>query len=417
MISKKDDLVKHSTIMFVGMMGVNVCNMLFQAFMGRTLSPNEYGNLNALLGVLNIFFIPLGVVSAGIGRYSSLLKREGRTGDIRRLVIKWLIVIGGAGAFFSICCFIFSDQISSFLHLDRSAPVIITGFILLGIFCRPVVGGALHGLQYFTLYSLFQSLSALIKLIAGVLLVMFVATAAGWGLLGHGIGAYGALLIGSFFLIRELSHHKPTDQPLPSLKGYMFTSFFILLGYAVLMTGDVVIVKHLYPQVAGEYAFAAILGRMVVFIPQAFAMTMFPKVVSARGASYREWKMLMYTMGLTLLFTVAGAVGITLLPKLAFRILFGMADPVSETVSWCIAISWAMIPVALVNVVMRYYMALNLFRVLVAIPIASLIFVACAFFWKGSVWNLIVGLGLISVFLLSLLLVACFRDRPKGAVI
>jgi O-antigen/teichoic acid export membrane protein len=410
----KSELIRHSGIMFTGMMIVNISNMLFQAVMGRRLSADEYGILNALLGILNIFFIPLSVVSAGLGRYSSLLAKGGRVGDIRRLVFKWLLILGGVGMFLSLLCFVFSGSIAGFLHLDRRAPILITGFVLLGIFCRPVVGGALHGLQYFTLYSLFHAISSLIRLVAGVLLVTLIAAAAGWGLLGHGIGAYTALATGSVFLIRSLIHQPTTTEPLPSLKGYMVSAFLSVLGYAVLMTGDVVIVKHLYPADAGEFAYAAILGKMVVFIPQAFAMTMFPKVVAEKGASPGQWKMFMYTLFLTLLSTIAGAVGLSILPKLAFRLLFGMADPAPQTVAWCIAIGWTMIPVALVNVVLRFYMALNRFVVLSLIPTASLLFIASVFIWKGSAWSLIVSLASISSCLLGLLLVACFRDRPKG---
>lgn len=413
MTKQRDELLKHSSVMFVGMMGVNICNMLFQSFMGRKLSSDEFGILNALLGVLNIFIIPLGVVSAGLSRYTSLLVQQDRQGDIRRLVFKWTILLGSAGLFFSLICFVCPQRIADFFHLDRVAPIIITGVILLGVFCRPVVDGALHGLQCFVRYSVFHSLSAFVRVFSGTLLVIFISASAGWGLLGHGIGSYAALLIGGIFLVRELSSHAATTKPLPSLRGYLLSTFLVMLGYAVLMTGDVVFVKHLYPDAAGEFAYASILGHMVVFIPQAFVLAMFPKVVSESGTNSEHWKMLLNTLRLTLVFTVMGAIGISLMPKLAFLILFGISNPDPQSVAWCVSIGWTMIPIALVNVVVRYYLAQNRFVALLSVPFAALLFSGMVFLQKGSVWSVIGSLAIVGVFLMFALGIVCLKDRPR----
>ena len=49
-----DDLLRHTSILFSGMMVVHVCNMLFQMGVSRALPQEEYALLAAFLGGLAI---------------------------------------------------------------------------------------------------------------------------------------------------------------------------------------------------------------------------------------------------------------------------------------------------------------------------------------------------------------------------
>ena len=48
------------------------------------------------------------------------------------------------------------------------------------------------------------------------------------------------------------------------------------------MSADIILVKHLFPYSAGDFAYAAVLARMIFFISQPFTIAMFPKVVSEK---------------------------------------------------------------------------------------------------------------------------------------
>ena len=94
---KNDKFTKDSIILFLGLLIAHLLTFLFQVVMGRTLISEEYAILITLLGILNIFIIPIGVVATTINRFSSLLIQQNRQGDIKRLFYYWwkrMLIIG-----------------------------------------------------------------------------------------------------------------------------------------------------------------------------------------------------------------------------------------------------------------------------------------------------------------------------------
>ena len=65
--------------------------------MGRLFSADEFGLLSSLLGVFNMLMLPLGVVALAITHTVSELDGAGRRGDVRCLLRRCLIRLGGLG--------------------------------------------------------------------------------------------------------------------------------------------------------------------------------------------------------------------------------------------------------------------------------------------------------------------------------
>ena len=396
-------LLRDSSVLFVGLAGVNVLNVLFQMVMGRCLMPEEYALLISLLGVFNILSIPLGVVSSAVNRYSSLLIQQGRIGDVRRLVRRWAIRLLVGGLLVSSVCFLFPHALASFFHLDRVTPIFIFGIILVGVFCRPVFDGAMMGMQCFVGFSVSSVLGWSTRLVTASLFVLCISPYSGWGLLGHGLGFYVALAIGVFFVFRRLRDQQPSEKPLPQMHAYMFGSFFVLLGYSILMTGDVVLVKHLFPNEAPSFSYAATLGRLVIFIPQAFIAAMFPKVVSDKKVSAEQQKIFIRTIVATFVMTVVSAMLFVPLTRLGIFVLFGNTDPSSEMILWSRLLAGAMVPVALLNVVGRFMLAQHRFPIASIIPIAAIVYIAGVLFLVQTPAQVVMLLSGLSVFSLVLM--------------
>lgn len=398
-----EGLLKDSSVLFAGMAGVHVLNLLFQAVMGRCLEEEEYALLVSLLGALNILIIPLGVVSSAMNRYTSLLIRENRAGDVRRLVIFWVSRFAGIGALLSLACFLFPCHIAAFFHLDRLAPILIFGVILTGIFCRPVFDGVLMGMQRFGCWS-FSSLSGWgVRLLVGSILVLFVSPFAGWGLLGHGLGFYVATVLGIIFISLRLRGLPVTEKPLPEMQHYMWGCLFVLLGNSILMTGDVVLIKHFYPGCAADFSKAAILGRLVFFVPQAFATAMFPKVVS-EGRETRTHRALYYkTLLMTLATAVFSALVFTFVVKFMLWFIYGISDPSDNLVLWSRMLAWAMVPVSLLSVLTRFILAQHRLKIAMLVPLASFVYVAFCYFSSTGPGSILVALGTVSTVVLLLL--------------
>ena len=367
-----DDLLRHTSILFSGMMVVHVCNMVFQMAVIRILPKEEYVLLAAFLAVLVIIQRPLSTLTTGVSHYSSLLRQDGRAGDVKRLLRKWLLLAGGVGLFLGIVTVVFNGSLSGFLHLNRVAPVVIIGAILPALFCAPVLLGAGQGLQLFKWCSTAGIFAALVRLGLGVGFIWFVVPACGWAMLGHGLSIYtsaGVLFLGLFLMLRGQGKSK---EKLPSMRVYLLQSFFVLAAYVVLMTADVVLVKHFVPGDT-DFAYAATLGRMVVFLPSAIVVAMFPKVVS-RGTTTKHQQLIFFrSFAYTALFVAVAVVGCFVFPGLLAR-FFGVAD-VSVSLKRMIGLMAVVMGFsALLNVVVQFLLAQRRFK-----PLVLVVTVVCSY--------------------------------------
>ncbi len=406
-------LLKDGSKLFVGMAAVHACNLLFQVAMVWLLLPGEYALLIALLGIFNILVLPLGVVSSTVNRYASLLVQQKRAGDVKRLVFYWLKFMLVPGGILTLCCFLFPRQVAHFMHVDRTAPVLIFGVVVMGAFIRPVLDGALLGMQRFGEWSISSVVGWGARLVIGALLVMAISPFAGWGLLGHGLGFYVAIGIVALFLIKHLNGLPSTAEPLPKMQGYMLGSFFILLGYSCLMTGDVVLVKHLYPGAASDFSYAATLGRLVVFVPQALVMAMFPKVVAEDEGSHLHRSIYFKTMLMTLLVTMLSALCFFFLVEYAL-LLFGIATPSEEMINWSRSLAWIMVPVSLLSVTVPFALAQRRLWAVSFMPVSAICYIGFSLFFGTGVWSVLVCLAIVSCLSLMLCGFALFGTRAKA---
>ncbi|MFC1467903.1 hypothetical protein ACFLQY_04360 [Verrucomicrobiota bacterium] len=407
------DLLKDSSVLLIGMGCVHISNLLFQMVMGRCLPEDEYAKLISLLGMLSILTIPLGVVSSTINRYSSLLILQGHQGDVAKLVRIWSVRMLVSGLFVALIFVSFSRHIAVFLHLDERAPVWLFAAIVVGLFCRPVFDGALMGMQRFKCYSVASVLGWGTRLVAGSLLVLFVSTYSGWGLLAHGLGFYVAVLVGAVSLMLFFRKHEVSCKALPRVHTYMAGSFSVLLGFSVLMTADVVLVKHLFDQDSAVFSYAANIGRLVIFVPQAFIAAMFPKVVAERSVSRSQLQIFGKTLVATLLMTVCSAVLFMFMARLGVFILYGISEPCAALLLWSRLLAFVMVPVALLSVICRFLLAQNRFKFALVVPCAALVYVVSVLLWANGPFMTLVFLGIISVVTLLTMGVMLWLHRAE----
>jgi O-antigen/teichoic acid export membrane protein len=409
-----DDLLKHTVILFCGLMVVNVCNLVYQMAVSRMLPQEEFALLAAFLGVLAIISYPLATLTTGLGHYSSLLRQAGRAGDIKRLLRKWLLLTGAPALLLSATVIFFNGSLAGFMHLNRFAPVVIAGALLPAMFWLPVLTGAAQGMQLFGWCSASAILGALIKLLLGAGFVWFLYPACGWAMLGHGAGIYGSvavLIVGLFLVLRGGTG---TGLRLPSMRFYLFQSFWVQIAFAVLMNADVVLVTHYLPDNA-EFAYAATLGRIVAFLPMAVAMAMFPKVASSGVATPEHRRVFFHSFCYTALFVAVAAVGCLVVPRLLLRILFGIQDAPDSMVFLTRLMALAMSASALLNVVVQFLLAQRRFRAAIFTGVACLFYLLSAHLLHRFAWQIAATSGVFNAVALLAGVCAVLRLNPSDS--
>lgn len=412
-----DELLRHTGILFAGMMIVHVCNLVFQMAVSRALPKAEYALLAAFLATLAIIQRPLGTLSTGVSHYSSLLNQEGKVGDVKRLLRKWILLSGLPAVLLGLVAILLSTPLSGFMHMDRTAPIIIFGAVLPALFCTPVLGGAAQGLQLFTWATLASIFGALVRLVLGAGFVWFLFPACGWAMLGHGLSIYasGAIFVlGLFWVLRG---RERTEFTLPSMRFYLLQSFVVQVAYAVLMTADVVLVKHFLPENT-EFAYAATLGRLVVFLPGAIVIAMFPKVASGGTTTAAQRSVLLRSLGYTALFVVGAVLGCWLFAGLFARIVFGIADASDYLKRMIGLMALVMGFSALLNVAVQFLLAQRRFRPAYVVIGWAVVYLVGALVFHASSWQIAVCALVCNAGALFALVMLLWRDKgllPGGS--
>ncbi len=407
-----DDLLRHTAILFAGMMVVHVCNLVYQMVVSRVLPKEEYALLAAFLGVLAIISYPLATLTTGLSRYSSLLRQEGRTGDIKRLLRKWLLLTGAPAFLLGVAVVVFNDPVAGYMNLNRAAPVVIVGVVLPAMFWLPVLTGAAQGIQLFGWCSVSSITGSVLRLLMGAGLVWFWHPACGWAMLGHSAGLYlsAAVLAAGLFLV--LRGGNETSATLPSMRFYLLQSFFVQIAFAVLMNADVVLVKHYLPDNT-EFAYASTLGRIVAFLPMAVAMAMFPKVASSGGATAEHQKIFLRSFGFTALCVAAAAVACLAFPRLLLHILFGIHDAPDSMVQLTRLMALAMSASALLNVVVQFLLAQRRFKETLGVGVSCLLYLLSAHVFHGTAQQIAVGAGIFNAVALLAGFYVALRQNPS----
>ena len=210
-------------------------------------------------------------------RFISKLKAEDDYGNIGFLLsgmTKRMAVLGVLAFFIVVLA---SGSIADFLKIETNAPVIIVGATLLFSLLLPVGLGALQGLQRFVQLAVNGVLNASLKLLFGVILV-----SVGFGVsgaLGAVVIAIAFALIATLVPVMPLFKQKSSHFDFLGLYKYSFPAMVAMLCFTVPANVDVIIVKHFFAaHDAGLYTATSVLGKIIIFLPGAISMVMFPKV-------------------------------------------------------------------------------------------------------------------------------------------
>lgn len=276
---RKNPLVAHSSVYFIGTMLVNVASYLFHVVMARWLGVEDYGELQSLLSVLIIFNIPLVVVQTVIVNYAARFHGTAAHGQLfllwRGMTRKLLLLSG----LFAAAMVVIAEPVQWFLHLDSPWPVLGIGVSVITSLLVVPNRSVLQGTRRFVSLSTNAAIEMFGKLIVGGGLVLL-----GWQL----TGAIGGIIIGaliayghSFFPLWHFwrERHAPeqaatvTARELFRYSGPVFVS---LLGLAMLYSTDVILAKHfLTPELAGYYGGLSIVGRIIFFLSAPISAVMF----------------------------------------------------------------------------------------------------------------------------------------------
>ena len=307
-----DEFIRQGGLMFLAVTISNILSLLYQLYMVRNLSPINYGVLNSLFSILMIVSIPSGTLQTVVTKFISTFYAINHYERINLLLRSFMKKTSVFGLAIFLTLIIGSRSISSFLQIGSPVLVMILGVITVFSIILPLTQGGLQGLQRFGYLGLIMITNGSLKLLLGVIFVSI-----GFGV----IGAMSALAISTFITLllsftmlasvlpRPLAlvpgyQHLNSNNPDPKkdfsdIYRYFYAAATVFLCFMVLTNIDVVLVKHFFkPLEAGYYSIAQMVGKIILFLPIAITLVMFPKTselhAQAKATSHILKKSLFY---------------------------------------------------------------------------------------------------------------------------
>lgn len=316
-------LLKGGTILFFASMTGNLSNYIFQFFMSRQLSLEDYGAMNAVFSILAIIGIPATTVTFVVAKYISVFNTVGEIRKISSLYRASLMRM----ATFGLLCFstfiLFTGPITGYLKIYSGWPIIIIGGGIFFSFILTVNFGMLQGLKRFYCLGAGIGSTGVFKLVFGFIFILM-----GFGLNGAvGAVVFSALAVFIMTAIPLSRHFKRVEVTESHTRDIFFYSVPVLVStvaITALTNMDLVFVKHIFsPDEAGLYAAVSVLGKTIFYLPSAFMLALFPMVTESHTLNNDTFKILDKGLLYTASISSAGVLAFALFPDLAMKTLFG----------------------------------------------------------------------------------------------
>jgi O-antigen/teichoic acid export membrane protein len=257
----------------------NAVAQAYQMLLSRMLSPADYGSLVTLTAIMYVLIVLVRPFQAWVLKAVAEARKAGvgAQGTAFRAALGTLLPLGIA-AFAA--HWLARGWIAGFLHLQSPALVVALGAYAFAAMLVPIATGTLMGLGRLYLAGIVGLLEPIVRLLVGLILV-----SRGLGVIGatisYSVGNVVPFALALVFLWPLLGRGHdlvPQSRRLGSLDRYSLVGLAINVCLMVIASADQVAVKHLFSdEVAGNYAVAFLLGRVILAVPIALGWVLFTR--------------------------------------------------------------------------------------------------------------------------------------------
>lgn len=398
---------------------VGILGYLFQIYVGRFLSPEEFALFSSLIALYMLLGSPLTFVNMLVVKKVSVSRALDQLSSLKSTFFrlqKLLLIL-------SFLLIIFAYYAQDFLVIyikNASKPELLVLSMLLSVNLFFVINNAyLQGLQFFGKQSITHLLFAFGKLILGGIFII-----SGWGVLGALLGvtistAISALLAGIYIYSVFRGQEDLLliqDEANNASNGGSISILVMSIAFALLTQFDMILVNWLYsPEEAGMYAAASVLGKAVLYIPSGLVIALFPMIVEGSVKDSNTSHILKLALSATLMMCGILAVIYFFYGEELITLIYGTSYiGAGSLLSWY---GLAMLPLALIIILEHYLIAHG--RVLfswIFLMVSPLQGIAI-YFWHDQLINVVVSMASCGIILLLIGVILAGKDIFTNKVV
>ncbi len=330
----------------------NFLNFIFQLIMVRMLSVSDYGILAALFSVTYVLSIFTETVQTVVTKYSSVENNLGKLKNILKKSLK---------KSFFIAVYLFAAYLIIAIPLSRllkiSYPLFaLTGILIFSAFVLPVTRGVMQGKKRFKSLGISVISESLVKIIFAVAFVFI-----GWGV----YGAVGGIIMGvtasfivSFVPLRDILKQKEKKAKTIGIYNYTKPTLIISSLVIVFYSLDIIIAKILFSsEVAGAYAVASILSKVIFWGTQPISRAMFPLSTENNSNKNKSRNLFINAFSILMMCVVVALIVFYFFPKLIIYIFSGKVLDQSASILFYLGIATSFLSIT--NLILLYRLSIN----------------------------------------------------------
>lgn len=398
---------KELVLVFIAINIVNFSNYIYNLIMARMLGPAEFSLFASLISIFLILSSLISTIQTVTTKYVSNYFAEKDYKSISNFFFSSFKKIALICLIFFILFILSSKQIALFLNTVSPIPVIILGSMVIISMFVSISRGTLQGIQNFFHLSLNLIIDAILRLVIGILLVYLGFKNSG-AIGSSSISGFLAILI-SVIPLSFIFKNRNNKQDINFFEIYKYSIpvLISLICFTLLISFDIVLVKHFFSELnAGQYSAAATMGKIVIFIPGAIGLVMFPKVAEYHKKNLNSINILKKSLFITLILCSGLAICYFLFPNFLIRVMFGK---VYENSAYLIKFfGIAMTFFALNNILILYNLSIEKFKFLFPTIFFTILQIVLIYLFHGSLIQVILILLFNSIVLFIANLVSTF---------
>jgi O-antigen/teichoic acid export membrane protein len=266
----------------------NLVDYGFHVYLGRALLPAEFAILQTLNAVLLVVVTGFSVMEPVISR--QIVEAEAQIEKIPAQTARrdqWHAIFQTAlrmnaslGVVLFALVWINRQTFARWIRVPVEV-ISVSAFVLIFALLRPVISGTLQGQHRFIAFGLTRSMHALGRLTAAVILVSLGAGLPG-AVASFPVGSSVAV-IGGLCMVGPAAWktwQRIPEKLLANIIRLSAGTFIAYSGYMTLLNSDLIWINRGFsPVVAGNYAAAVLLRRVLMLLPGAVTVVMYPRAV------------------------------------------------------------------------------------------------------------------------------------------
>lgn len=407
----KHPLIQGSGVVVIGNFFGNIFNFLFNLFMVKTLTAASYGVLATVIALITFPNLAAMSIVPLVVHFAGSYFAKGKLSMARGLYIhmfKSMVLF----AFFLCIVFLFGiSYISRFFHIENIFILFVTIATAFLTFINVINISFLQAKLAFTFQVFTNILAAVIKLLLGVVFVLF-----GFSVSGATVAIFIGLATGyvvSFSPLRFIFDKKVTTPKIPTkeLFHYGFPSTLTILGLTSFITTDIILIKHFFdPTQAGIYASLSVIGRVIFYLCIPIGWVMFPVLVQ----KFSKGENVTNTFKLALLLVFVPSILLTgfyyLFPEFTILLFARGEYLVLKPMLWIFGLFMTLY--CLLTIIANFYLSIKKTKVCIPILIGAFLQIVLITLYHASIFQVIM-ISLKITFLLVIILLLYYPYAIK----